>query len=78
MDHNHKDWVLKIAKVPLQINFQHSKPFLAFFCKLLSKNSIYIRNNFVLFSSATLAIEITEPFVKMETRINDLIENVLY
>ena len=30
LDQNHKGSVLKIAKVPLQISFKHSKPFLAF------------------------------------------------
>ena len=28
LDQNHKDSVLKIEKVPLQISFKHSKPFL--------------------------------------------------
>ena len=30
LDQSHKGWVLQIAKVPLQISFKHSEPFLAF------------------------------------------------
>ena len=30
LDQNHKGCALKIAKVPLQISFKHSEPFLAF------------------------------------------------
>ena len=33
---------------------------------------------FAIFLSATLAKEITEPFRKIKTQINDLRENVLY
>jgi hypothetical protein len=28
---SHKGWVLKMAKVPLQLSFKHSKPFLALY-----------------------------------------------
>jgi len=30
LDQNHKSSVLRIAKVPLQMSFKHSNPFLAF------------------------------------------------
>ena len=36
---NHKGSVLKIAKVPLQINFKHSKPFWAILVNFWQKNS---------------------------------------
>jgi hypothetical protein len=37
LDQNHKGSVLKLAKVPLQINFKHSNPFLAFLVKFWPK-----------------------------------------
>ena len=40
LDHNHKGWVLKIAKVPLQISFKHSKPFLALFVNFWPKTNL--------------------------------------
>ena len=49
LDQNHKGSVLKIAKVPLQISFKHSKPFLAFLVNFWPK--IYLNDN--LFSRAT-------------------------
>ena len=41
-------------------------------CKLLTKNSIYKKNIFVLFRSATFASEITKPLRKIKISINDL------
>jgi hypothetical protein len=46
LDQNHKGSVLKIAKVPLQISFKQSNPFLAFLVNFWPKT---------LFSSATAA-----------------------
>jgi len=40
MDQNHKGSVLRIAKVPPQINFKHSKSFSAFLVNFWPKNSI--------------------------------------
>jgi hypothetical protein len=37
LDQNHKGSVLKLAKVPLQISFKHSNPFLAFLVKFWQK-----------------------------------------
>jgi hypothetical protein len=51
LDQNHKGSVLKIAKVPLQISFKHSKPILVFLVK--SDQKLYLNDN--LFSSATAA-----------------------
>jgi len=64
LDQNHKGLVLKIAKVPLQISF-----------KTADHNE---KTLFVLFSNETAATlggyfrEITQPFRKMKTEINDL------
>jgi hypothetical protein len=37
LDHSHKGCVVKIAKVPLQISFKHSEPFLAFLVNFWKK-----------------------------------------
>ena len=44
----------------------------------MTKNSFYIRNTFCFVFFCNSSNENTEPFSKIETRINGLIENVLY
>jgi hypothetical protein len=72
---NHKGSVSKIAKVPLQISFKHSNPFLAFLLNFWSK--IIFKIMITCFQVQQLQLlgelsarEITEPFRKIKTRIN--------
>ena len=72
LDQSHKGWVLQIAKIPLQISFKHSKPFLAFLINFRIK-TIYMRLT-LFFEGESHAREITEPMNREES----LGENFLY
>jgi hypothetical protein len=52
LDQNHKGSALKIAKLPIQISFKHSKTFLAFLVNFWPKT---LFKNDILFSNATAA-----------------------
>ena len=42
LDQSHKGWVLQIEKVPLQISFKHSEPFLAFLVNFCPKTFCFV------------------------------------
>ena len=73
-DQSLKGWALKIAKVPFQISFKDSEPFLAFLVNFWPKTIYFL----FCFEGESLARETTEPFGKIRTSINDLGENVLF
>ena len=70
LDQNHKGLVLKIAKVPIQISFKHSKPLLAFLLNFWPKTFQLITcfqvQQLLLLGFVLSAREITEPFRKIK------------
>jgi hypothetical protein len=62
LDHNRKGSVLENCKSSTSDNLQTFKTIFGNFYKLLTKNSVYIRNTFCFVFYATGAIKITESF----------------